>query len=283
MRVAVTGATGFIGLRVLRELAKIDDVEVIAVARRPSSALEGARKSIRQIAFDVSSASGSDTFERLGSPDILIHLAWAGLPNYGSMHHFESHLSEQYQFLRSVIDGGLTSLTCTGTCFEYGMRSGELNESLTTDPQNPYGYAKDALRRQLELLRRNRPFELTWARLFYMYGQGQSAGSIYSQLIAAGIRGDKSFKMSKGEQLRDFLPVEEVAKSIVSLALNARDSGVVNVCSGHPVSIRSLVENWIEQHGFDLNLELGHFPYPNYEPMAFWGDATRLRQLLGSE
>jgi hypothetical protein len=86
--------------------------------------------------------------------------------------------------------------------------------------------------------------------------------------------------MSLGEQLRDFLPVSVVAEYLVEIGLNAPGCGIVNVCSAQPKSIRSLVENWIEERGWKMSLELGHCPYPDYEPMAFWGSDLRLRNLL---
>jgi nucleoside-diphosphate-sugar epimerase len=86
--------------------------------------------------------------------------------------------------------------------------------------------------------------------------------------------------MSGGEQLRDFLPVDTMARIIVALAINAAGAGVVNVCSGKPISVRSLVESWRAERDSDIELEVGHFPYPDFEPMAFWGCDARLRELL---
>ena len=136
----------------------------------------------------------------------------------------------------------------------------------------PYGLGKDILRRQLEALSRSVPFSLLWCRLFYMYGPGQARGSLFPLLAAAAARGDEIFPMSGGEQLRDYLPVATVADLLVRTALLPEAAGILNVCSGRPVSVRALVERW---------MELGRYPYPDYEPLAFWGDATRLAELVG--
>ena len=277
MKIAVTGASGFVGRHVLQALARAGDVEVVATSRGPAG--DWLPAGMRHVALDMT-APAADAFSKLGRPEVVMHLAWDGLPNYQALHHFELQLGQQYRFLRDLVDAGLPSLLCTGTCFEYGMQSGELHESLVPDPRNPYGFAKDALRRELGFLRDDGKFQLTWARLFYMYGEGQAPNSLYGQFMAAGHRGDDVFRMSGGEQLRDYLHVSEVASALVALACRTTGAGIVNVCSGRPVSVRALVEGWLATHPWPMKLALGHFPYPSYEPMAFWGSNERLTQCL---
>lgn len=277
MKIAVTGAAGFIGRHVLNELAR-HAVETIAVVR-PSATETASLPCSSVVRLDIQRAS-ADAFELMGRPDTLIHLAWGGLPNYKSLHHFEHELPTQYQFLKTLVASGLRNLLVTGTCFEYGMQSGPLSEDTEPRPSNPYGFAKDTLRRELEYLKAAHPFNLVWTRLFYLYGEGQSENSLFPKLRKAVERGDLAFDMSSGEQLRDYLPVTEVAKAIVALALKQRDIGTINVCSGQPVSVRTLVEGWIRDNGWSISLNLGRFPLPDYEPMAFWGDPRRLKTLV---
>lgn len=279
MKVAVTGAGGFIGRHVLAELAH-NQVETVAVTRDVKR-LQDLSSEVRVVEIDIASP-GYDCFNRMGSPDVLIHLAWGGLPNYRSLHHFEAELPNQYHFIKTLIEAGLPSLLVAGTCFEYGMQSGQLSEGIKSSPENPYSHAKDTLRQQLEYLKSVKPFNLIWGRLFYMYGEGQPGNSLYAQLKAAVLRGDPVFNMSGGEQLRDYLPVTEVAREITRLALSGQDTGTVNICSGKPVSVRKLVENMLRENSWEIALNLGHYPYPDYEPMAFWGDATKLRGILRS-
>jgi dTDP-6-deoxy-L-talose 4-dehydrogenase (NAD+) len=268
MKVAITGASGFIGSQVLRDLLE-HGVEIVAVTR-DAARLAGLSKCVRIVEMDIARPS-SECFDKLGRPDVLIHLAWEGLPNYKSVHHFETELTRQYNFLKLMIEGGLPSLLVTGTCFEYGMQSGALSAEMPTKPNNPYGYAKDALRKQLEFLRLLQPFKLTWGRLFYIYGEGQPGTSLYPMLREAVLRGDKVFNMTGGEQLRDYLSVEIIARQIVRLALVPQEIGTVNICSGKPISVRRLVEQWLHESNWKIGLNLGYYPYPDYEPMAFWG------------
>ena len=278
MKIAVTGASGFIGRHVLSVLQDYN-VEIVAVARE-ASRLGILHEAVRIVGMNIAHPP-HDCFEQLGCPDILIHLAWDGLPNYKSLHHFETELPLQFHFLKSMIEAGLPSLLVTGTCFEYGMQSGPLNEGLITRPINPYGFAKDVLRCQLQYLQELVPFNLTWARLFYLYGEGQAESSLLSQLKRAVQRGDKVFDMSGGEQLRDYLAIDEASNYLVKLAILGRNNETVNVCSGKPISVRKLVEGWLEKNGWSFDLNLGHFSYPDYEPIAFWGDREKLDQCLG--
>ncbi len=272
MKIAVTGASGFIGRHVLTSLLK-HQVDIIAVTR-DAARLAGLSPCVRIMEMDIASPT-VDCFEEMSCPDILIHLAWDGLPNYKSLHHFETELPRQYRFLKTLIEAGLPSLLVTGTCFEYGMQSGSLAAEMQTQPNNPYGYAKDALRHQLKFLQSIKPFNLTWARLFYMYGEGQTNSSLYPKLKESILRGDQVFNMSGGEQLRDYLPVEEVADQISQLAMTGSNVGTINICSGKPISVRSLVEGWLEENDWKIELNLGYYPYPDYEPMAFWGDSPQ--------
>jgi nucleoside-diphosphate-sugar epimerase len=279
IKVAVTGASGFIGQHLLNDLNNLS-VEVVAITRSKHANLPTLVNGL-WLEFDLQNPP-ENVFSLMGNPDVLIHLAWQGLPNYKSLHHFETELPIQYDFLSTLIKQGLQSIVVVGTCFEYGMQSNSLSEKLNTNPSNPYGFAKDCLRKQLEFLKTQYNFELTWARLFYLYGDGQSDSSIYTQLKRAIQNSELKFDMSEGKQLRDYLPVEKVAKYLIDLALLKKDIGVVNVCSGVPISVRDLVENWLDENNWGIELNLGFYPYPNYEPMNFWGDNTYLNKLINS-
>jgi dTDP-6-deoxy-L-talose 4-dehydrogenase (NAD+) len=280
MNVLVTGATGFIGnYAVLRLLDK--GYGVIAVARnRERAAASPWHGRATFIAADIHDPL---TVERLGETafDAVMHLAWPDLPDYKALSHLERTFPAECAFLKGLVTAGVPQILVAGTCFEYGLRSGCLDESTAPMPVTPYGMAKNALRGYLEALREVRPFRLQWARLFYMHGNGQNPKSLLAQLDAAIDGGEAVFNMSGGEQLRDYLPVDEVASHLVSLIGIPNFEGIVNICSGTPVSVRRLVENHIAERGASIRLNLGHYPYADYEPMAFWGDTGRLNRLTG--
>ena len=278
MKIAVTGANGFVGRHVLAELARREGVSVVA-SSRSAECTAALPAFIRYVPLDMESLSGN-IYDKLGRPDLLMHMAWSGLPNYRSLSHFENELPRQYHFLRTLVEEGLPALLVTGTCYEYGLASGQLSEDQTSAPANPYGFAKAALFEQLRFLQAQRSFSLTWARLFYMYGEDQAPTSLYPLLRAAVMRGDAAFPMSSGEQLRDYLPVQEVARLLTELALRCPDAGPVNVCSGTPISVRCLVEQFIVRHNWSIAFDRGKYAVPDYEPLAFWGSVEKLDRLL---
>ncbi len=279
MKVLLTGATGFIGNYVTEELLK-RKLDVVATSIVLKKEIQSAwLKKVDYIQADLNDKR-DDWFDFFGKPDLIIHLSWEGLPNYKELFHFERNLPSNYLFLKSLIKSGLKKVVVMGTCFEYGKQEGALKETLETKPKNPYALAKDCLRKFLEQLQKKTPFDLKWIRLFYLYGKGQKPNTILEQLEAALHKNEKVFNMSGGEQLRDYLPVEKVAEYVVKIALQDKVSGIINCCSGKPISIKDLVQNYLTENNKKIELNLGYYPYPDYEPMAFWGDDSKLKRAL---
>jgi nucleoside-diphosphate-sugar epimerase len=267
-QIIVTGATGFVG-RHLVPLLLNNNHEVVAVARD----VERARSlpwysSVNFVSADIHRGTFEIPFQSGAS---LIHLAWQGLPNYTSLFHFEQNLPRSYEFIKQLIARGVDEVLVTGTCLEYGLKSGPLGPNTPTRPLNSYALAKDVLRQYLARLQEEKYFKLKWARLFYMFGEGQNNKSVIAQLDAAIDAGEQIFNMSGGEQLRDYLPVQSAAKKLIDI-LEGDPEGNFNVCSGKPISIRRLVEERIKAKNSSIQVNLGHYPYLEYEPMAFWGE-----------
>ena len=276
MKVALTGGTGFIGQHVRKLLAKSEHDVLLVVRKKAKIAELGANEKF--VIGDISE-DRENWFDYLDQPDVLLHLAWGGLPNYLDNYHVEVELPIQSQFLSKIVASGLPKLVVTGTCYEYGLTSGALSESQETNPNTPYGIAKDRLRKSLSDMRSEFEFELTWARIFYPYGDGQSEMSIYSQLRVAMLNGDKQFKMGSGKQILDFISVEKVVSALVFLTTRCAGVGLVNIGSGEPQSVIDFVQSQIRVLGAQLEPLIGALPDRNFESQVFWADSSKLSSL----
>jgi dTDP-6-deoxy-L-talose 4-dehydrogenase (NAD+) len=279
MRITVTGATGFVGRHITAALLDRGH-KVTAVSR----SIEKAREfpwfdNVDFIACDLH--SNFDPVLKSGTPpEVLIHTAWPGLPKYNEFFHLDRNLPADINFLSAAVSSGISHVLVTGTCLEYGLKFGPLDEDGETAPITPYGLAKDTLRKSLQLLQQRSPFTLQWVRLFYMYGEGQSSNSLLSQLDRAIDNGEPIFNMSQGDQLRDYLPVSSVAAHIARLVENSECAGVINCCSGTPQSVIELVQSHCRERNSAIILNRGFYDYPDYEPLAFWGRSKKLSQMI---
>lgn len=275
MRVMVTGATGFVGRHVVNELL-VRGHSIVAIARDIKRAEEIPWfSSVEFIKCDLHE-DFQQLFQTECLPDAIVHLAWTGLPNYRDFFHVSKNLPADLIFLEAAVKAGVQHLIVAGTCLEYGMQYGPLTEEMETYPSTPYGFAKDALRKALQLLQKERPFTLQWMRLFYMHGEGQNRNSLLAQLDRAIDEGQAVFNMSAGNQLRDYLSIQEVAENFSILLENPQCQGVINCCSGMPVSVLDLVQKRCLEKASDIKINRGYYPYPDYEPLAFWGGASKL-------
>lgn len=284
MKILVTGATGFIGNYVVNELLKRGHAVIATSSNKEKASKTAWFKNVRYIAFDLAAFNdSSDYYIYFERPDLAIHLAWEGLPNYKSSFHEEINLPRHLSFLTNLVKNGLKDLTVAGTCFEYGMQEGCLLEEMPALPCNSYGRAKNSLRKGLQQLQSKFSYSFKWIRLFYVYGSGQNPKSLLSQLDTALEKGDTVFNMSGGEQVRDYLPVKTIAANIVSIALQKKVEGVINNCSGKPVTVKEFVIDYLIKKNKQISLNPGYYPYPDYEPMRFWGDITKLTSVLHND
>jgi len=280
MNILMTGATGFIGKHLLRVLLARGHRVSLLIRPTTISPNKSWPKSVRIISCDIHDES---SYQHIPAEpfDALVHLAWSKLENYRSLAHMDTLLPGDMKFLRRMAERGIPKIFVSGTCFEYGLQEGCLSEEMPSAPILPYAMAKDFLRKYIQELQKKLSFQLQWGRLFYMHGPGQNPKSLLPLLDLAIKRGDNVFNMSGGEQLRDYLRVEAMAEKITTILENSDFDGIINICSGKPVSVRQLVEKKIKKTKSSIQLNLGYYPYPNYEPMAYWGNNATFEAITG--
>ena len=280
MKVLVTGATGGLGELVVNDLLA-RGVTVIATSRDAQKAKASSfYEKVIYRPYEIGSRSVVGLYSYFEHPDACIHLAWEKLNEYRNEAHLTSILEGHKAFISGLLKQGLKDFTGIGTCYEYGLREGMLEESLPSEPVMPYPQAKNLLREYLEGEKSKYDFSFKWVRLFYIFGAVKERKNLYTLIVEAVKKGDRSFNMSGGEQVRDFLTPEQMADRIVRIALQKNVEGIINCCSGVPVKLRDFVHDFLKKNKFGITLNLGFYPYADYEPMESWGSVKKLNSIL---
>lgn len=272
-KILVTGAGGYIGRHVINELLNYN-IHVIATDIK----VEGIDKRAEIIEKDIFSGS-KDIYKELGEPDVVLHMAWKD----GFVHNSNAHmefLSRHYEFIRNMIEGGLKHLAVMGTMHEVGYYEGAIDENTITNPISMYGIAKDALRKSTELLVKNRDVILQWLRAYYIYGDDKMNNSVFAKIIIADERGDKLFPFTTGKNKYDFISVENLAKQIAVSVTQDKVNGIINCCTGVPISLAEKVEAFIKENNLKIKLKYGAFPDREYDSPAVWGNSDKIKKIL---
>lgn len=276
MRVLVTGANGYLGTGIVKQLCD-DNVEVIAACYPNSDNVDPRAEIITCDIFE-----SEDPFAFLGKPDVLLHLAWQN----GFVHNDPSHihnLPKHYEFIKKMAEGGVKRIAVMGSMHEVGFFEGSINENTPTHPESLYGIAKDSLRNMTKLICKNAGIQYQWLRGYYIVGNSEHGCSIFSKITAAEKEGKDLFPFTTGVNQWDFIDYDEFARQTAAAVEQDDILGIINICSGRPEKLADRVERFIAENGYKIKLDYGKFPDRPYDSKAVWGDDTKIRQILETE
>lgn len=272
--ILVTGSTGLIGSLVLKHLKKTS-YNIFCTYRSKRG------KNFNKVNWIKTKYLKSNRFNNLKF-DILLDLAWDDLDNYKLNSHIKFQVKEHLNLYKNLIKKNpKISIYSVGTCLEYGKREGKLKESLKLSPITNYAFGKYLLRKKTLELQNKKKFNFTWLRLFYMYGNKQPDRTLYTQFINAIKKRKKIFKMSKGEQSRDYLSTEKIALLIFKLVLKETNFGDINICSGKGIKVKNLVYRWKKKMNSKIKIERGAIKIHTHEAYNFYGCNKKLKKILG--
>lgn len=273
MKVLVTGANGYIGRHVVKALLDKGH-DVIACDIRLDDVDSRAKVITVNLFGDV-----NNIFERLDCPDVCIHMAWRD----GFVHNSQNHigdLSSHYRFLTAMIDGGLRHLAVMGTMHEVGYWEGAIDENTPCKPLSMYGIAKNALRQAMMTYCKDKECKLYWLRAYYILGDDMRNHSIFAKLLQADMNGQKLFPFTSGKTKYDFITVGELAEQIALASTQEIVTGIINCCSGNPVSLADKVEQYIREHCLSIKLDYGKYPDRPYDSPIVYGDPRKINEIM---
>lgn len=276
-RVLVTGASGFIGCHCLALLAPLNyEVHAVCHFGQPvagpnvewhsANLLDG-----RELARLIAALR----------PTHLMHLAWYADPrDYRTSPENLTWLQASIELLRCFSAAGGKRAVLAGTCFEYDSRFGYCTEGVTPEaPTTLYAVCKNSLREVVARYSADIGVSVAWGRIFYLFGAHEPTTRLVPSVILSLLRGGRA-ACTQGRQLRDFLYVEDVASALVAI-LDSGIEGIVNVGSGEPVTVRSLVEQIASIIHARDRIDFGVIQPVVNDPSAVIANTGRLRQEVG--
>ena len=208
-------------------------------------------------------------------PDLCFHLAWYTEPErfWTSEENLQS-VASTIRFANYLATVGCMRLVITGTCAEYDLVSERLSENNAVKPRSLYAAAKLAAYLIVDQIAAASELELTWARLFHIFGPYEDARRLVPSIIRKLLL-DQEAEVSEGEQIRDYLHVVDVVEALVAVAESGM-IGVVNIGSGEPVMLNSIIRDIGSIIGKPELIRFGAIPYSEEEAMFICANNQRL-------
>lgn len=272
MKILVTGANGYLGKGVVKQLLDAGN-EVIATDVNDKLIDKRAKIIIGDI-FNI-----ENPYEFFEKPDIVLHMAWRDGFIHNSLNHIND-LPKHVEFLSKMIHSGIKQIAIMGSMHEIGFFEGSIDENTKCNPQSLYGISKNALRRIIEIECKDNSVIFQWLRGFYIVGNTEDGNSIFSKIVQATQKGMKEFPFTMGLNQYDFLNYDEFCEQVALCVEQDKINGIINICSGRPEKLSDRVERFIKENSFDIVLKYGEFPDRPYDSKAIWGDDSKITQII---
>ncbi|QDK83094.1 NAD(P)-dependent oxidoreductase [Spirosoma sp. KCTC 42546] len=280
-KIALTGATGFIGSAVLKQLVS-DGHEAVVLLRNESNQ-ERIKGVAKYQTIYYQNLDQNELKETLAAynPDAFIHIAWKGVGGNDRNEPFQ--ITQNLPFTLHSVElahaVGCRHWVGIGSQAEYGNPNHKVAETAPTLPTTLYGKAKLASCWAALGLSESLNMKGSWIRVFSTYGIGDEP-SWFIPYIISELKKGKTPKLTKCEQLWDYLYVDDAARAIVSV-LYKEMPGIFNIGSGQAISLKSVVELIKQNINPDIKVDYGAVPYRSDQVMHLEADTSKIRQLTG--
>jgi UDP-glucose 4-epimerase len=283
-RIAVSGATGFIGRHLVERLvgARVRPV-LLARVPRPAAFPDNAAEWVE---LDLLDSGAIDSVLERERPRTLFHLAGTRggrEPDNAAAASTSLNVVATAHLLEAATRVGVSRIVILGSAEEYGQQAGPLGEDRALQPVTAYGISKAAATRLAQVMHAEAGCPVVVLRPFTVYGPGQPPDMFVASAIAAAQSG-VAFEMSAGEQRRDLVFVEDVVDALLIAARTPGLEGqVINVGTGQAHRLRDVAARIWEITGSKAPLRVGARAAAAEQLHDTWADTRLARRLLGWE
>lgn len=275
MKIAVSGASGFIGQHVIHRSLQLG-LKVVAISRKKRDLKSIKAPNLAILEADLADVKPAD----MEGCEVLIHLAAVGvkIDSNDWAKCFMINVTKSLNLWENAVKARVRRLIVAGSCFEYG-RSAErykrIPVSASLEPTGAYHSSKAAASMAFLGFAVDNRIEAAILRPFHVYGEGEAKERFWPSLRNAAIKGE-DFQMTEGLQVRDFTPVEFVAREFVRAAVEMPlCSGfpvIKNIGLGKPQTLRHFARFWWRKWKAAGKLQIGAIPYRRDEVMRYVPD-----------
>lgn len=277
----VTGATGFVGRAVVELLLERGE-RVVAVVRGPASfSFFPEVSNLEYIVIPEGGLASHRLSFGPGKESSIIHCAWSGVAGSNRNDRVQlRNIDLTLDILEFAKLNGIERFIGVGSQAEYGPKAGLIVETDQLAPTHLYGASKAAAFFAAEGLARNLGIQFSWARIFSVYGPHDAPSWLIPSVIDTLYNGHKP-RLTKGEQIWDYLYVRDAAEALVALAQLSSGIGAVNLGSGKTVGVRTVVEMIRDKVQPGMELIFGQEPYRPDQVMHLEADINKLKLETG--
>ena len=237
MRVLVTGASGFIGEAVLKNISEdLNRHEVLCLSRHKIEEYYLNHPKFIWKEFSMEEFQASKKIIDDFRPEALVHLAWEGIPNF-SLEKCSKNLSLSMHFLQYILSKKtIKKVIVSGSCFEYSKKSGACNENDETIAKDYFTWSKLSLLNFLRMEAERNKKDFAWLRIFYAYGNKQRKESLIPMLIDK-LKNKTIPDIKTPLNANDFVYIDDLGRAFVSCLNLDFKSGIYNLGTGSATSV----------------------------------------------